>query len=216
MGRVKRKLHEITNISESSLDEIKNALIAKKILISEKIDENKKEIIIHLSDKQKNIIGEINGGVGEFKIIENDEDLETNAFSISWLEIQDNYKGYNLGTFLIIYCIYLCKTHFNDIDYIVLDDDSDGLEEDKNIYRKLGFTYQETKELPLENGEIITVKSGPEMQLKITDFSNNMFIEQLNKIKMKIRNFVKFKGGKRKTKRCMKQTKNRKTRIKRI
>jgi hypothetical protein len=212
MRRDKRKLHEIT---ESSLDEIKNILMSKNISISENIHQNNQEIIIHLIDKQKNIIGKINGGVGEFKVMEKDEDFETNAFSISWLEIQDNYKGYNLGTFLIIYCIYLCKTHFNDIDYIVLDDDSDGLEEDKNIYRKLGFTYQETKEIPLENGEIITVKSSPEMQLKITDFSNNMFIEHLNKIKMKIQNLVKSKGGKRKTKRYMKQTKNRKTRTKR-
>jgi hypothetical protein len=94
MGRVKRKLHEMSNIIESSLDEIKNALMSKNILINEKIDENKQEIIIHLLNKKEEIIGEINGGVGEFKIIENNEDLETNAFSISWLEIQDNYKGY--------------------------------------------------------------------------------------------------------------------------
>lgn len=64
MGRVKRKLHDMTNIIESSLDEIKNALITKNISIREKIDETKQEIMIHLIDKQKNIIGKINGGVG--------------------------------------------------------------------------------------------------------------------------------------------------------
>ena len=211
----KRKANEIYdnyNNSEISttIDEIKNLLIEKNIFNSENIDKENKDIKIELIDKNNIVIGLINGGVGEFTIIENGSPIEKNAFSISWLKLEDKYQGYNLGTFLIIYCIYLCKINFNDIEYIVLDDDSDERNIDKNIYYKLGFTYQETKEIQLENGKIITINSGPEMQINIKDFLNKNLLEKLNKIKIRLRNIVKYQGGK-KSKKYKKYRKNKKS-----
>jgi hypothetical protein len=198
----KRKIDEITtnNYDSSSIiiDEIFSILTEKNIFTNTQIDNENKNIIINLLDKNNNIIGEINGGVGEFKIIENGDELEKEAFSISWVRVDDNYKGYNLGTFLIIYCIYLCKINFSGVEYVVLDDDSDERDNDKNIYNKLGFIYQETQEIQLENGELKIVNSGPEMQLNIVDFFNDNLLTKLNNIKIKIRNLNNFEGGKRK------------------
>ena len=198
MMRGKRKL-DVSFEASSILDEIKNVLIEKNILVNEKIDNANKDISIELKDKNNNVIGQMNGGVGEFKIIENGDESEKDAFSISWVKVEDNYKGYNLGTFLIIYCIYLVKINFTDIEYIVLDDDSDGRDVNNNIYYKLGFIYQETKEVQLENGTTTIVNTSPEMQLNINEFFNNDLLEKLNKIKMRIRTMVV--GGKRKRKR---------------
>jgi hypothetical protein len=195
--RGKRKL-DVSFEASSILDEIKNVLIEKTISTNEKIDNANKDISIELKDKNNNVIGQINGGVGEFKIIENGEEYEKDAFSISWVKVEDKYKGYNLGTFLIIYCIYLVKTNFSDIDYIVLDDDSDGRDINNNIYYKLGFIYQETKEVQLDNGTTSIVNTSPEMQLNINEFFNNDLLEKLNKMKMRIRTMVV--GGKRKIK----------------
>jgi hypothetical protein len=203
--KIKRKLDDLSDtpiISESStlLEEIKNLLMEKNILLNEKIDTANQDISIELINKNNNnVIGQINGGVGEFKIIENGEEMEKNAFSISWVKVEDNYQGYNLGTFLIIYCIYLVKMNFGDIVYIVLDDDSDGRDVNNNIYYKLGFIYQETKEVQSDDGTKTVVNAAPEMQLNINDFFNNDLLMKLNKMKMKIRNLV---GGqsKRKTK----------------
>jgi len=202
MMKGKRKIDEITtnNYDSSSIiiDEIFSILTEKNIFTNTQIDNENKNIIINLLDKNNNIIGEINGGVGEFKIIENGDELEKEAFSISWVRVDDNYKGYNLGTFLIIYCIYLCKINFSGVEYVVLDDDSDERDNDKNIYNKLGFIYQETQEIQLENGELKIVNSGPEMQLNIVDFFNDNLLTKLNNIKIKIRNLNNFEGGKRK------------------
>lgn len=208
MIKAKRKLADLSdtpNISETStlLEEIKNLLSEKNISTNEIIDNEKKNISIELKDKNNLIIGLINGGVGEFKIIENGDESEKDAFSISWIKVEDNYQGYNLGTYLIIYCIYLVKTNFSDIGYIVLDDDSDGRDINNNIYYKLGFKYQETKEVQLENGTTTTVNTSPEMQLNINDFFNNSLLEKLNKINIRIRNLV-VGGGKRKPKKTRK------------
>ena len=176
----------------------------KNILLNEKIDNANQDISIELINKNNNnVIGQINGGVGEFKIIENGEEMEKNAFSISWVKVEDNYQGYNLGTFLITYCIYLVKMNFSDIEYIVLDDDSDGRDVNNNIYYKLGFIYQETKEVQSDDGTKTVVNTAPEMQLNINKFFNNNLLMKLNKMKMKIRNLVtSVVGGqsKRKTK----------------
>jgi hypothetical protein len=218
----KRKINDtfsisasVNNISEISLliDEIKNLLTEKNIFINEEIDRaiEKRNIIIKLLDKNNNIIGKINGGVEEYKIIENGEEIYKNALYIEWVKVEDNYKGYNLGIFLIIYFIYLCKINFSDIDYVVLEDDTDEIDPQKNIYVKLGFIYQETKEIQLDNGQIINVMSQPEMQLNIKDFLNNELIEKLNKIKIRLRNLVKYEGGKRKKKRRTRTRKAKKT-----
>lgn len=199
MLRNKRKADEISNVP-ILIDEIINLLIEKNIFVKKQIDLEKQDIIINLLDKNNNVIGEINGGVGEFKIIENGKDLEKNAFSINWVSVRDNYKGYNLGIFLIIYIIYLCKVNFSDIDYIVLDDDTDEIIQEQNIYVKLGFIYQETKIIQLKDGRLTPAANGPEMQLNINNFFNNMLLERLYKIKNKIRNLVKYEGGKRKRK----------------
>ena len=215
MSKRSRQTYEMDQLSEMStiIDGILDLLSKKNIVCTKQIDIQNKKISIELIDNNSNKIGELDGGIGEFKIIENGNQFETDAFSISWVKIEDNYKGQNLGSFLVIYCIYLCNNNFPDIKYIVLDDDTDETNQDKNIYRKLGFIYQETKEIQLENGEMSTVNSGPEMQLNINAFLNSDWLYKLTKIQNTIRNFGQFKGGKRikKTRKYKKSKKSKKS-----
>jgi len=195
------------------LDEIKKRLNNKNIFLKEEfINEGlNKNINIYLIDKNNNTIGTLNGGIGEFYILENDESIETNAFSINWIKVEKEYQGYNLGTFLIIYSIYLCKNKYNDIEYIVVDDDTDQTDPTKNIYVKLGFIYKETKEEKMNDGQIIKVPTGPEMQIKISDFFNQSLNDKLNKIMDTIQNLNKnIIGGKTIKKRKRKMTKKKK------
>jgi len=207
MVKLKRKADIMFEIS-ILLDEIKNLLREKNILVNEKIDNSNQDISIELKDKNNNVIGQINGGVGQFKIIENGDESEKEAFSISWVKVEDNYKGYNLGTYLIIYCIYLVKINFSDVEYIVLDDDSDQREQANNIYSKIGFIYQETKQVQNENGTSTTVNTSPEMQLNINYFVNNTMVDKLYKIKSSMQNLVKYEGGKSKINRKTRRNKS--------
>jgi hypothetical protein len=207
MVKLKRKADIMFEIS-ILLDEIKNLFREKNILVNEKIDNSNQDISIELKDKNNNVIGQINGGVGQFKIIENGDESEKEAFSISWVKVEDNYKGYNLGTFLIIYCIYLVKINFSDVEYIVLDDDSDEREQANNIYSKIGFIYQETKQVQNENGRPTTVNTSPEMQLNINYFVNNTMVDKLYKIKSSMQNLVKYEGGKSKINRKTRRNKS--------
>jgi GNAT superfamily N-acetyltransferase len=205
-------MNEVSTI----IQEIKNILSEKNIFINEEIIPETKDIIIRLIDtNNNNLIGKINGGVGEFTIIENDQEEYKDAFSIIWLKVEKNYQGLSLGTFLIIYIIYLCKINFSDIQYIFLEDDTDQIDQSKNIYIKLGFVYQKNKEvIMLENGQEMNVNNGGEMQLKITDFFNNNLIEKLNKILVTIKNWNKNGGRKRQRKGKSKKGKKSKKRNK--
>lgn len=214
----KRKSEDMfENSLEAKIDEIKNALNKKNIFMKEEFIEegNEKKINIYLTDKDNNSIGKIMGGIGEFYIVIDDEKIETDAFSITWVDVDKNYQGFSLGTFLIIYCIYLCKTKYNYIEYIVLDDDTDQIDQNKNIYVKMGFIYQETNQVLNEEGQMITVIGGPEMQLKISDFFNNLLVDKLNKILITLKSWNKMGGKKskksKKSKRKGKKTKKRKS-----
>jgi len=204
MTRKRKAMDMYNNVSmtevTSLIQEIKNALNMKNIFIKEEIIPEKKDIIILLTDNNDNLIGKINGGVEEFAIVENSEEIYKDAFSILWVKVEKDYQGHNLATFLIIYIIYLCKTNFGDINYIVLEDDTDETDQNKNIYVKLGFVYQKKKEVVmLENGQEMNVNNGGEMQLNINHFFNDSIIEKLNKILVTLKNWNKI-GGKRKTK----------------
>jgi len=215
MSKRSRNSYEMEHLSEisNSIDRIIDLFTNKNIICDKQIDVPNQNIKINLLDSNSNNIGVIEGGISEFTIIENGNSIQTNAFSITWIKINDKYKRLNLGSFLIIYCIYLCKINFPDIKYIVLDDDTDETNQDKNIYRKLGFIYQETKEIQLENGEMSTVNTGPEMQLNINAFLNSDWLYKLTKIQNTIRNFGQFKGGKRikKTRKYKKSKKSKKS-----
>ena len=201
----KRKAMDMYNNSSmtevtSLIQEIKNVLTMKNIFIKEEIIPENKDIIIRLTDNNDNLIGKINGGVEEFTIVENDEEIYKDAFSIMWVKVEKDYQGHNLATFLIIYLIYLCKTNFGDINYIVLEDDTDEIDQTKNIYVKLGFVYQKKKEVVmLENGQEMNVNNGGEMQLNVNNFFNDNIIEKLNKILVTLKNWNKT-GGKRQRK----------------
>jgi hypothetical protein len=198
------------------IEEIKTVLIEKNIFMNEIIDSDpqKKNVIINLTDKDNNFIGNINGGVEEFFIMENGEETEQNAFSINWIKVDNKYQGFSLGTFLIIYWIYLCNKNFSDINYVVLDDDTDVIDQSKNIYIKLGFIYKDTSQREDENGNMVTVIGGPEMQLKISDLFNSGLIDRLNKIKITMKNWNTNVGGKGKGKGKKKSKNNRKTKRK--
>ena len=109
---------------------------------------------------------------------------------------------------MIIYCIYLVKINFSDVEYIVLDDDSDEREQANNIYSKIGFIYQETKQVQNENGRPTTVNTSPEMQLNINYFVNNTMVDKLYKIKSSMQNLVKYEGGKSKINRKTRRNKS--------
>ena len=109
---------------------------------------------------------------------------------------------------MIIYCIYLVKINFSDVEYIVLDDDSDEREQANNIYSKIGFIYQETKQVQNENGTSTTVNTSPEMQLNINYFVNNTMVDKLYKIKSSMQNLVKYEGGKSKINRKTRRNKS--------
>lgn len=211
----KRKAVDMYNTSYESeivtlIQEIKNLLSEKNIVINEEIIQETKDINIRLTDKNdnNNLVGKINGGVGEFNIIENGEEIEKDAFTITWLKVEPTYQGHNLATFLIIYSIYLCKINFSDIQYIFLEDDTDETDPTKNIYVKLGFIYQKIKEtVQLEDGQFLSVNNGAEMQLNIADFFNNVLIDKLNKIKLSIKNWNKIMGGKNRSVRKRKSKK---------
>lgn len=214
----KRKAMDMYNNSSmtevtSLIQEIKNVLTMKNIFIKEEIIPENKDIIIRLTDNNDNLIGKINGGVEEFTIVENDEEIYKDAFSIMWVKVEKDYQGHNLATFLIIYLIYLCKTNFGDINYIVLEDDTDEIDQSKNIYIKLGFVYQKKKEVVmLENGQEMNVNNGGEMQLNVNNFFNDNIIEKLNKILVTLKNWNKT-GGRRQrknTKRKKRKTKKNK------
>jgi hypothetical protein len=217
MSKRSRDSFETEHLSEisSSIDRIIELFTNKNIVCDKQIDIPNQNIKINILDNNSSDIGVIEGGVSEFTIIENGINIETNAFSISWVKINDKYKRLNLGSFLIIYCIYLCKINFPDIKYIVLDDDTGVTNVNDNIYYKLGFRYLYTKEVSTDNGEIAIVNTGPEMQLNINDFFfKNDISYKLVKIQSTIKNYLQLLGGKRikTTRKVKKRRKSRKSR----
>lgn len=111
------------------------------------------------------------------------EEIEMSPLiSISSLSTMADYRGKGLALLLISYGIcYLKKLSIeqsSDIEYAILDDDSDNNTMIKgNIYNQFGFVYRDTPITdPLDSNKVMPV--GPEKQLLI----NRNFINKVNKI----------------------------------
>jgi hypothetical protein len=111
------------------------------------------------------------------------EEIEMSPLiSISSLSTMTDYRGKGLALLLISYGIcYLKKQSIeqsSDIEYAILDDDSDNNTMIKgNIYNQFGFVYRDTPITdPLDTNKVMPV--GPEKQLLI----DRNFINNVNKI----------------------------------
>ncbi len=105
------------------------------------------------------------------KLIHND------VFAITWLETYEGYKCEFLALLLLIYGICILQLRFTNINYIVLDDDSDKSHElmESNIYNSIGFKFRDTIQIDItKKNKIIT--QGPEKQLEI----NKEFVNKIN------------------------------------
>lgn len=208
--------HEINTKINEIIDLLKNNNILCK---EEQLDD--KITITLINETTSKEIGYIEGGKGQFNLeatndlYDSNDDNETDACNVYWLNIyDDSYKGTNLGSFLLIYFILLCKKTYPDIEFIVVDDDTDELNQDKNIYCKLGFKYIHTKEIIGEDGKTEIKYTDPIMKLNMDQFLKKDAINILNKIHQRIRNFLYTKGGKRtrKSKNIKKNRKSKKNR----
>ncbi len=100
--------------------------------------------------------------------------VNVDVFNVSWLNTHKKYEGQQLGTLLLIYALCNLKMTYPNVNYAVLDDDTDKSRRMRNIYNKLGFSFRDFVCLG-DKGEI--VMSGPEKQLEL----NDEFISRLKK-----------------------------------
>ena len=147
-------------------------------------------------------------------------DRDTDVFSVEWLSVNPKYRGQSLGTLLLIYGMYYIKTIFNDIEFVILDDDSDkSTLMGENIYNAVGFRSRERVSLNIglskqvDKGNKI-ILGGPEKQFSFNDNESKrkieLYILELNAL---IRGVLKkYKNTKRKKRRQSK--KKRKTKRK--
>jgi hypothetical protein len=95
------------------------------------------------------------------------------AILVKWMS--SNKKGY--GSLILAYGVLMMKYKYSNINYSILDDDSDGsIYKTKNIYSKFGYTpvYKAThKARPVDPNEISL--GGPEKQVLISDFLKKVF-----------------------------------------
>lgn len=140
---------------------------------------------------------------------------EEDVFQINWVSTNQEYRGQQLATLVIIYSICYMVLNAKNIQYVILDDDSDkSIYMKKNIYNSLGFIPRDLVALNMTKSETLNIL-GPEKQLAI-DYAfirnaNVMLDAMANGIgangmanamganAMGANGMAKAKGGKRKT-----------------
>ena len=140
-----------------------------------------------------------------------DTDIEQDVptISIGWLGTNKEYQGLGFGILLLIYALCYLKLHNPDINYSILDDDSDRNQYlIGNIYTSLGYVFQDTIALDPANPNKIIISS-PDRQLMLDNPENMQeFLKRVNGILDE--KFGK-KGGKRKIRKTRKNKRTRKT-----
>jgi hypothetical protein len=138
---------------------------------------------------------------------------ETPVFTIGWLGTNKEYQGLGLGILLLIYALCYLKQRNPDINYSILDDDSDRSENlIDNIYTSLGYVFQDTIALDISKPNKI-ILSGPDRQLMLDTQENVQdFLRRVNKMLNK--KFPDIEGGNinRKTRKFKRTRKNKRTR----
>lgn len=129
-------------------------------------------------------------------------DKEEDVFQINWVSTNNEYRGQQLATLVIIYSICYMMFSNNKIRYVILDDDSDkSVYMKKNIYNSLGFIPRDLVALNMSNSETLNIL-GPEKQLAINDGfirNSNTILDTILDTIMKGKNMGAKIGGKRKT-----------------
>jgi len=152
--------------------------------------------VIVIKLQKGNDIGSIQATIGlEMNVKINNKEEEKDAINITWVGIEEKYRGKGLSYLLLIFCIMYIYSITQKYEYLTLDDDSDEAGKlEGNLYHKIGFK-------PVSN-------SGPERQLTYSElyYNSKTILENIQKYKNK---FNKMRGGNRKT--C----KSRKTRKRR-
>lgn len=99
--------------------------------------------------------------------IRSTDPTEVRAILVKWIIIEDDtgLRGKGLGSILLMHELFsICEQH-PDIEWAVLDDDSDKSHDKKNIYAKFGFEFCDHCSIT-DKGRVKS--SGPEKQLNLT------------------------------------------------
>lgn len=86
---------------------------------------------------------------------------EKNEGIITYMEIDKDFRGLGLGTFLLNYLYNFVIENYKDIKKIIFDDCSDHFRSHNNIYKKVGATY-----LYEEGPEMIWIVDGYKKEKK--------------------------------------------------
>ena len=134
----------------------------------------------------------------------------THVFKIRWLATNHKYQGSGLAILLLTYALCYLKNRYPNINYGILDDDSDRSGNlIGNIYTSLGYEFQGNIALDIANPKKL-ILSGPERQLKLdTPEKVQDFLTRVNKI-LDSKFLGRGMGGKRKTKKSRKIMKSKK------
>jgi hypothetical protein len=158
---------------------------------------NSDESLNSYNKEDYELIGNISSSIGTNSIYTNrkrtrqSERIEQPTLTITWVEVNSKFNGIGLGNFLIIYSIYLCTLYYPEIEYVLLDDDSDRSTSVKgNIYTKLGFEPVNKVSLSIVSNKKINI-TGPEMILRISDLMDNKANIFLTKCITKLTELVK-------------------------
>jgi GNAT superfamily N-acetyltransferase len=134
------------------------------------------------------------------------------AFSISFLDTEEEYQGKGYASLLLIYALCYLKLRFPHVNYSVLDDDSDrSTFKEGNIYNSLGYFFQDPPDDTNEDNPNEFIIKGPEKQLDLDTQTNvESFLSKANTI---LNRKFGVRGGNinRKTRKAKKQGKHRKT-----
>lgn len=106
--------------------------------------------------------------------------VEVPVFNVSWLSTNKQYEGQQLGSLLLMYALCDLKIHNPNVNYAILDDDTDKSRSMKNIYNKLGFSFRDFVCLGDKKGEV--EMSGPEKQVELNDDFISCVIQKLDKL----------------------------------
>ena len=190
-------------IIEFKIAKIKDFLQTNGIFIQEEIildtnpDENHRIDVNVYKNEEK--IGECNSILVESTINPNKYSFRNATFktekcqNISWIEVKK--KNLGIGTFILIYCIFICYKQFPAIQYCVLDNDSDRSTYLKgDIYKKIGFSFINPVSFdhskPVKQSHQKIQITGPEMQYLIDNIISGKTEEILDNVYNKIYNNI--------------------------
>ena len=90
------------------------------------------------------------------------EGSEETVIQLRWLGVNQPYLGKNYGILILIYGMCIISKEYQKLQYSIVDDDSDRPDSlSRNIYSKLGFTFDDLTAIS-HNGKKVEVQGGPE------------------------------------------------------